>query len=157
MNKEDLWSCHPQCLIWVLPSAHRGSFTTSLPISWYFTPWLAWTIALFPIVPDCACVHSCVYVCVLIVTSDVDSQVWLLEGVWKWHNCVFSPQCSRYNAENEDISSRHQESAFMLFSTWRNLRRLKLEGLKCIRSGSFFMQVSVICMMTPWYIIGIGG
>lgn len=55
--------------------------------------------------------------------------------------CV-SPLCG---LENKDIGSKYQESSFMLFSKWEKLRRIKLEGLKCIRSGNFFMQIFKSC------------
>jgi hypothetical protein len=82
-------------------------------------------------------------------------------GFWKGYecdtyNCVFSAS-SPYRSEKEDIFSEQQESSFMLFAKWKKLCRLKLEGLKCVRAGKFFIQVNVICMMKPWYIVGIGG
>ncbi|XP_023702061.1 uncharacterized protein LOC111861597 isoform X5 [Cryptotermes secundus] len=56
----------------------------------------------------------------------------------------FTP-CFRCGSENEHTCSKHQESSFVLFSKWKNLRRLKLEGLKCVRSGNFFMQIFKSC------------
>jgi hypothetical protein len=37
-----------------------------------------------------------------------------------------------------------QESSFMLFAKWRNLRRLKLECVERIGSGKFFIQVNFL-------------
>jgi hypothetical protein len=77
-------------------------------------------------------------VCV-IVPTDVDSQGW--KGC-EYGICVFSA-FPPFGAEIQDTISKPQESSFELFENWKSLRRLKLVGLKFVRSGKFFMRVNV--------------